>query len=61
MLKATFSVLLKKVKQFVSHLFVMVVAECRLLGSGAVPFTDGLFHVRVSGDKDKQPFILTCK
>lgn len=31
-----------------SHLFVIVVAEWRLRGRGAVPPTAGLFHVRVS-------------
>ena len=34
-----------------SHLFVIVVAEWRLLGNGAVPFTVGLLQDRVSGDK----------
>lgn len=34
-------------------MFVMVMAEWRLLGRGAVPFTDGLVQVRVSADRAK--------
>lgn len=35
-----------------THLLVMVVAEWRLRGRGAVPLMFGLFQVRVSGVRD---------
>lgn len=50
--KTVFQLFTEEVKKS-SYLFVMVVAEWRLLGSGAVPLTDGLFHVRVSAESAK--------